>query len=141
MGTGLIHICKKCNKENPIYYGVGMQDFPSHYTDDNFKNLIELGKQEKLYNINKLLEFIKLNNVIIEDNYEHYAYICDNCHIIHNKFRYTLISGNKVFYPKYKCDYCGKLLRKKKNNEDYKLKCKYCGSEEFQKQTLYMNWD
>lgn len=141
MGTGFIHICKKCNKENSIYYGVGMQDFPSHYTDDNFKNLIDLGRQQNLYNINKLLEFIKLKNVNLKDNYEHYAYICNNCRIIYNKFRYTLLSENKVFYPKYKCDYCNNFLRIKQENEDYKMKCKNCGSEDFKKETLYMNWD
>ncbi len=144
MGTAFIHICQKCNTENWIYCGTGMLDYPVHYTDNDFKNLIELGKKEKLYNINKLLEFINLNNVCLSDNYEYYPYLCDNCHILHTKFRYTLISDNKVFYPKYKCSYCNNFLRRKKKNENYKIKCENCSNEEFKKdlETLHMFlWD
>jgi len=64
-----------------------------------------------------------VKNVRLRDNYEHEAYLCDNCHILHTKFRYTLVPDNKVFYPKYKCSYCDNLLRIKKKNEDYKIKC------------------
>jgi len=91
-----------------------------------------------------LLEFINLNNVCLSDNYEYYPYLCDNCHILHTKFRYTLISDNKVFYPKYKCFYCNNFLRRKKKNENYKIKCENCSNEEFKKEleTLHMFlWD
>ena len=142
MGNGFIKTCKKCNTENSIYYGVGMMDWPEYYTKDKYKNLIKLGEEEKLYNMDKLLQFVNLEKVSLKDNYGHDAYICNNCHLIHNKFRYTLVSANnKVFHPKYKCDYCGKFLRLKKKSEDYKMKCKNCGSEEFKKETMYMNWD
>lgn len=146
MGAGFIHICKKCNKENWIYYGTGMLDYPSHYTDNNFDKLIELGKEEKLYNINKLQEFADLKNVCLRDDYKYDAYLCDNCHILHTKFRYTLVSNNRVFYPKYKCSYCNNFLRIKKKNQDYKIKCENCGNEDFQKDnpidTLHMFlWD
>lgn len=133
MGVGFTHICKKCNNENQIYFGIGFLDCPSYYTDNKFKNLIELGIEENLYNINKLKEFINLKNVRLRDNYERKAYLCNNCHILHTKFRYTLVSDNKVFNPKYKCSHCGNLLRIKKKNEDYKIKCKICGNEDFQK--------
>ena len=139
MGYGVGYVCKKCKNEKMILYETGF--FDSSYEDNNFKNLIELGEIDKLQNINQLLNFIELKNVHIKHNYKHDAYICPKCKNIHNKFRYTLVSNNKRFIPKYKCDYCGSKLKIKKKNEDFIITCDECGSNKFEKDTQFISWD
>ena len=139
MGEGVGYICKKCKHEKTILYGIGFNDFA--YQDNNFKKLIEIGKKEELQNINQLLKFIKLENVYLKSNYKHDAYVCTKCKNIHNKFRYTLISNNNRFIPKYKCSYCGSNLKIKKENEDFTITCDKCGSTKFEKESKYIMWD
>ena len=139
MGMGVIYICKKCKREKEILYGVGFSDFG--YQDNNFKKLIEKGREEQLQNMNQLRKFLKLENVSLKDNYKHDAYICTKCKNIHNKFRYTLIAKNKIFTPKYKCNYCGSELRPKKEHEDFTITCDRCGSIKFEKESKLMMWD
>ena len=139
MGSGIGYICKRCKHEKEILYDKGFTDFG--YQDNNFKKLIEKGKEEQLQNINQLQKFIKLENVYLKDDYKHDEYICIKCKNIHNKFRYTLISNNKKFTPKYKCNYCGSKLKVKKENEDFVITCDKCGSTEFEKDPIIIMWD
>lgn len=141
MGYGFGYICKKCKFEKTISYGVGFLGYKEYYKEDKFKNLIDIAKEENLLNIDSLLDFTKLKNVDLKDNYGYDAYICPKCKNIDNKFRYTLYTSNKRFIPKYSCKYCKNILRVKKEKEDFKLKCDNCGSEEFEKEPMFINWD
>ena len=111
MGYGIGFVCKKCKNVKEILYGVGFFDSPFSYSENNFNKLIERGINDNLDNLGKLQNFIKLENVYLKDNYENYAYICKNCKIIDNKFRYMLVSNNKRFIPKYRCKYCNNYLK------------------------------
>ena len=73
--------------------------------------------------------------------YGYDAYVCPKCNFIDNKFRFMLSADKKRFVPKYSCNICGHDLRIRKNKEEFKLKCDYCGSEEFEKESDYINWD
>lgn len=141
MGEGIGYICKKCKKEKQILYGIGFFGYKQYYTEDNFKNLINIAREENLYNYNDFIEFINLKNVDINENYGYDAYICPKCKNIDNKFRYILFNQDKNFIPKYSCKFCDGILRIKKKNEDYKLKCDNCGCEEFEKEPMFLNWD
>ena len=141
MGNGYGYICKKCKKEKNILYGVGFLGYKEYYTENKFNELIEMGKEEKLKNIVNLEDFLKLENVSLKDGYGYDAYICPKCNFIDNKFRYILYSNNKIFIPKYSCKYCENDLRIKKSKEDFKLKCDFCGSTDFEKESYLINWD
>ena len=139
MGYGVTYICKKCKQEKMIFYGTGFDDY--NYQSNNFKKLVELGRQEHLQNLNQLLSFIKLENVYLKNNYRHDAYIWPKCKNIHNKFRYTLLANNNRFHPRYKCDYCGGNLRIKKEKEDFTITCDNCKNNNFEKTPTLLMWD
>ncbi len=141
MGEAISYICKKCKKENTILYGIGFLDSPSYYDNNNFKNLINRSIEENIQNIDKLKNFVTLKDVHLRDGYGNDAYICPNCKTIANKFRYELVSNNKIFIPKYKCKYCGNTLRLKKENEEFNIICVRCGSKDFEESTIYADWD
>ena len=139
MGYGVGYICQKCKHEKDFLCGVGFNDFG--YQDNNFKKLIEIGKKEQLQNINQLLNFIKLENVYLKSDYKHDVYVCTKCKNLHNKFRYTLISNNNRFIPKYKCNYCGNNLKIKKEQENFNITCDNCGSTKFEEELIDITWD
>ena len=141
MGEGYGYICKKCKKEKSILYGIGFLGYKEHYTDNNFNELVEIGKEEKLKNLENLRKFLELENVDLKDGYGYDAYICPKCDFIDNKFRYILYSDNKKFIPKYSCKYCGNDLRIKHSKEDFKLLCDFCGSKDFEAKPYLINWD
>lgn len=141
MGYGVGYVCKKCKKEKEMLYGVGFLDSLNYYEENNFKNLIVRGIKENIQNLDKLKDFVNMKDVHLSNNYGNDAYICINCKNIDNKFKYMLTLNNKRFIPKYKCNYCNDVLRLKKETEDFNIICDNCGSTDFEKDIIYMDWD
>ena len=141
MGIGFGYTCKKCGTRKNLFYGIGFLGYKEHYINNNFEELIDLGKQDKIRNIERLQEFVKQKNVDMKDGFGNDEYICTKCKCMDVKFRYTLTSDEKRFYPKYSCKYCGGSLKQKKIDDDFKLKCDECGSEEFEQNRHMINWD
>ena len=141
MGIGFGYVCKKCGARKNMFYGVGFLGYKEHYTDNNFQELIYLAQKDNIRNLERLLDFVKLKNVDLKDGFGLEEYICTKCSCIDSKFRYVISSDNKRFYPKYSCKYCGGSLRLKRIDDDFKMKCDECGSEEFEEKRYMINWD
>ena len=133
---GITLKCKNCNTETEFRFGFGGYIGPWYYSENNFKELLRIAKEEELCNLDELLEFIKLPDVELKFVNSD-AYICDKCGALHERYRFDLIAKDKKFIPKYKCDYCDGFLRDiKVDEEDGSLQesvnfiCPNCGHVE-----------
>ena len=142
MGNGVIYKCKKCKYENYIRYGVGMREYPSYYSENNFRNLIQQSLKDTIGNIDELLDFIGLENANLDKGYGADVYVCDKCKYVQNRFNFSLSSGTKKFFPVYKCPYCNSILRVRgeRNYLVNKIKCCKCGGEDFE-EGIYYDFD
>ena len=141
MGIGFGYVCKKCGARKNLFYGVGFLGYKEYYLENNYKELIDLGKKDEIRNLERLLDFVNLENVDMKEGFGLEEYICTKCNCLENKFRYTLMSDKKRFYPKYSCKYCGGSMKQRKADDVFKLKCDECGSEEFEDRHFMINWD
>ena len=141
MGVGFGYVCKKCGAHKNLFYGIGFLGYKEYYLDNNFSELIDLGEKEKIRNLERLLNFIKLKNVDMREGFIFDEYICTKCRCIDSKFRYVLYTDKKSFYPKYSCKYCGGSMKQRKAEDDFKIKCDECGSEDFEEKHFMINWD
>ena len=140
MGIGFGYICKKCGAHKNLFYGVGFLGYKEYYMDNNYQELIDLAKRDKIRNNERLMEFIKAK-ADLKEGFGFDEYICTKCKCIDSKLRFVLTKDDKVYYPKYSCKYCNGSLKQRKLEEDYKIKCDECGSEEFEKTRHMINWD
>lgn len=141
MGEGVGYFCKKCKAEKSMMYGIGFLGVKEFYTEKNFKELLEIGKNRNIKNYKKMVEFIKQKNVDMKDSYGNVEYICEECGITDMRFKFTLYTENRRFYPIYECSYCKGKLRQRKSKDPFKLKCDKCGSTEFEEETDFILWD
>ena len=141
MGVGFGYVCKKCGARKNMFYGVGFLGYKEYYLDNNYKELLDLGKQDNLRNLERLLNFVKLKNVDMKEGFGLDEYICTKCKCVDTRLRYTLTANEKRFYPKYPCKYCNGSMRQKRVDDELKLKCDECGSEDFEDKHFMINWD
>lgn len=141
MGHGISYRCKKCGEEKRLMLGVGFIDYKDNLIGNNFNALIEISKENNIVNLEELLDFVKLSNVDMKEDYGHEPYICTNCGVSQVRYKYELTSGKNTFVPKYKCSYCDSELRLMNEKDEFKFKCDKCGGEEFEQKPGFIMWD
>lgn len=143
MGEKILYLCTDCGNSFSIDFGIGMLFSPENLLDKNYKyNLLEVCKNENMYNFLELKEFFEKNDDLTIENYGYIPYICGNCKEIKSKFNFTLISQReqKEFKPIYICEKCGKNLISFSNEEIKNLSCPKCQSKNLKTEN-FINWD
>ena len=133
MGSGISYICKKCGQAKRVLEGVGFATCDENQLLENqCEKLIKMAERKNnVKNIEKLKEMAILSEKHLELDFGYTNYYCDNCHFLNNEFKYTIISGNKIFVPEYKCRYCNNILRIKREQGELNLKCDFCEGTDF----------
>lgn len=88
------------------------------------------------------------------EDYGHETYYCPNCNQLYDKFHFCILTAEKKFTPKYKCEACGRRLVKAKiiendDNDEFVLKIRgknmdwHCPMCKNGKMLIagFMNWD
>lgn len=148
MGYGVGYICKKCNCDKKLYYGIGMIDNESHYSKNNFEELFHYCLDADIKNLMGLSKFIEFENVKFEEFSGRDTYICPKCKKVETRLNFKLRAQDREFIPLYNCKYiddndkyCGGVLKLKEENEDFILRCDFCGSEDFDMDFYEFDWD
>lgn len=130
MKSSTILICPKCNREYNIFLGNGMTSFCKEQLFDYTNkegNIITRSKNNQILNLPELHEFLKLENLKINNNFGNDYYYCDKCKSYEIKFYYYLRIDNRIFRPKYKCERCESTLNHIPKKElDYNHYCSKC---------------